>query len=170
MILKVWPWVDLWRFDLKNSCFPNSVMDYANPVQLSSESDVNWQFSVENWWFSKFDLESTFDLLTSKIVGSPIQWFNMQMLFKFEVDRMKNDDFRNLTSRWSLTFDLKINGLLSWDYLYSLVKFHDDWFRIVTSRRLTNWHKKNTLCRAQYWQNPSPLQRLPWIHQIVHFI
>ena len=23
-------------FDLKNSCFPNSVMDYANPVQLSS--------------------------------------------------------------------------------------------------------------------------------------
>ena len=44
----------------------------------------------------KFDLELTFDL---KIVGFPILWCHMQILFKFQVNRMKNDDFRNLTSK-----------------------------------------------------------------------
>ena len=62
----------------------------------------------------------------------------MQILFKFQVNQMKNDDFRNLTLRWPLLFDLKTNRLLSWDYLYNLLKFHDDRFRIVTCRRLTD--------------------------------
>jgi len=39
MILEVWPWVDLWPFDLRNSWFPDSVTQYANPVQLSSQMD-----------------------------------------------------------------------------------------------------------------------------------
>ena len=34
-----------------------------------------------------------------------------------------------------MIFDLKIIRLLSSDYLYNLVKFHDDQFRIVTCMR-----------------------------------
>ena len=71
--------------------------------------------------------------LTSKIVGFPIQWSDMQILFKFQVNWMKNDDFTNLTSRWP--FDFKIKRLLSCDNLYNLVKFHDDRFRIATCMR-----------------------------------
>ena len=35
--------------------------------------------------------------LTSKIIGGWIQWPNMQLLFKFQDNRMKIEDFRNLT-------------------------------------------------------------------------
>ena len=54
----------------------------------------------------------------------------MQILFKFQVNRMKNDDLKKFDLK--MTFDLKINRLLSWDYHYNLVKFHDDRFKIVT--------------------------------------
>ena len=42
--------------------------------------------------------------LTSKIIGGWIQWPNMQILFKFQVNRMKNDNFRKLAHVDFLTY------------------------------------------------------------------
>ena len=35
-------------------------------------------------------------MFTSKLVGGWIQWPDMQMLFKFQVNRIKIEDFRNV--------------------------------------------------------------------------
>ena len=42
MILEVWPQDDLLTSKIVG--FPNSVMDYANLVQISSQSDEKWRF------------------------------------------------------------------------------------------------------------------------------
>ena len=38
------------------------------------------------------------------------------------------------------------------------------------TNKQTKKNKKKTSCGARYLQNPPPLQKLPRIHQIVHFI
>ena len=51
----------------------------------------NDYFSDWNWWFWQFDLELTFDLLTSKIVAFPIQWWTIHYaiaVFHCHVNRM----------------------------------------------------------------------------------
>ena len=46
----------------------------------------------------------------------------MQILFKFQVNQMKNDDFRNLTSRWPLTsksigFSVETTSTTWWSFV-----------------------------------------------------
>ena len=64
----------------------------------------------------------------------------MQILFKFLVNQVKIEDFRNSTKL--LTFGLrgpfelkkKNNRLLGYDEQYHVVKFGEDQFKIVTCR------------------------------------
>ena len=52
--------------------------------------------------------------LTSKIIGGWIEWPNMQLLFKFQVNRMKTDNFTNSAYVVLLAyFDLENNWCLN---------------------------------------------------------
>ena len=54
--------------------------------------------------------------LTSKIIGGWIQWTNMQLIFKFQVNRMKSDNFRNsaLLTLWPMWTSKIIGGWIQW--------------------------------------------------------
>ena len=76
--------------DLKNNWWLTSVRWYENSV---------WNFKSIGLKFAILEIRPmlTFWLmLTSKIIGSWIQWPNVQILFKFQVNRMKIEDFRKL--------------------------------------------------------------------------
>ena len=64
-------------------------------------------FSDEIWWFSKFALELTFDLFTSNVDAFPFQWWTMQILFNFQVNRMWTDNF----------------SVENWGFLETMLKF-----------------------------------------------
>ena len=55
--------------------------------------------------------------MTSKIVCFQIQWCNVHIQFKYQVNRMKNDDFRNLKK---LFLDLNVinqnQEMFDWDW------------------------------------------------------
>ena len=56
--------------------------------------------------------------MTSKIIAGWIQWPKMQLFFKFQVDRMKIDNFRNSAYVVLLTYvDLKNNSLVEFSDL-----------------------------------------------------
>ena len=59
--------------------------------------------------------------LTSKIIGGFIKWPNMQIIFKFQVNRMKIDDFRN-----SAYVDLLADVDLKNNWLLNLVTWYEN--------------------------------------------
>ena len=62
---------------------------YANPLEISSQSDENWGF-YKIWPKLAF-----WPMVTSKLIGGWIQCPDMQMLFEFQVNWIKTEDFRN---------------------------------------------------------------------------
>ena len=59
-------------------------------------------------------------MFTSKLISSSIQWPDMQMLFKFQVNWIEIEDFQNLAYVYLLVYvdllanvNLKINRLLN---------------------------------------------------------
>ena len=102
--LKKFHQVDLLAYvDLKNDWCLNSVTWCINPFQISSQSDKNWQFQ-KIWPKLGF-----WPMLISKIIGAWIQIPLMQMVFIFQVNWMKIEDFRHTVFVYLLTnVDLKI--------------------------------------------------------------
>ena len=104
---------------------------------------------------------------------------------------MEIEDFRNttlvvdlLTSK-TICFFLMTNYSMWWSFVKIGLKLWPEGDkqtdrqtdRITKSTDQYTWKifdfarsKKKTSCRARYLQNPPPLQRLPWIREIVHFI
>ena len=108
------------------------------------------------------------DLLISKVVGFPIQWHNMQILFKFQVNQMKNDNFRNLTqvvhlgptltffTFWpqkTIGFFLITNSTMWWSFVKIGLKLWPvgDWEtdkRTEYQNRLTNILEKSSILQG----------------------
>ena len=84
-------------------------------------------------------------MLTWKVISGWIQWLDMQILFKFQVNRMKIEDFRDSTlvvDLWPmLAFCPKltskvIGGWIKWPDLQLLFKFQVGEMKIVNFRNL----------------------------------
>ena len=74
----------------------NSMTWYANALQISSQSEENCRF-LEIWQMLTFWSILTFwPMVTSKWICGWIQRRDMHMLFKFQVNRIKIEDFRHL--------------------------------------------------------------------------
>ena len=56
-------------------------------------------------------------MVTSKLIDGGIQKADMEMVFKFQVNRMKNDNFRNLA----------IVDFLAWVHLLANVDLKNTW-------------------------------------------
>ena len=98
------------------------------PVELNDQiCNSSSNFKSTGWKLTILEIQP---MLTSKIIiGGWIQWPDMQILFKFQVNRMKIEDFRNTTwdvDLWPMLtfwpFDLKKNKLRPFDILYHVVK------------------------------------------------
>ena len=83
--------------------------------------------------------------MTSKRIGGWIQWRNMQLLFKFQVNRMKIEDFRNTTlvvdlgpmlTFWSMLTSKIIGGWIQWPDMQILFKFQVNRMKIDNFRNL----------------------------------
>ena len=74
------------------------------------------------------------------MIGELIQWPNMQILFKFQVNRMKIDDFM-----WPWRFDLNNKRLIAFDQLHCWLSFVNIGSRIETCRRLSDKHTRKRI-------------------------
>ena len=103
----------------------------------SNFKSIEWKLPILEIWH----MVTFWPKLTSKIIGGWIHWAGMQTLFKFLVNLMKIEDFRNVTKLVTIglcwPFDLKNNRLLAYNELDQVVKFREDRFKIVTCRRMT---------------------------------
>ena len=86
-------------------------------------------------------------MLTSKIDGGWIQRPDMQILLKFQVNRMGIDNFRNLARVDPLAYvDLKIiGGWLEWADLQMLLKFQ------VNQIKFDDYRNLKKLTFGQWW-------------------
>ena len=94
-------YVDLFTYgNHKNNRRLNLVTWYVNPFQISTQSDENWGFRKcgPHWPFGLF--LTSWPMFTSKLIGGWIRWPVLQMLFKFQVNRMKIEDFRKFCPNW----------------------------------------------------------------------
>ena len=96
MILEVWPWLDLWSFDLNKCWFPNSVMQCENLFQISSQSD-------EKGRYLKFNLKVTFDFKIKR----RLSWDDLANLEKFYHDQFKIVNCMQLTNTQTNSQDNK---------------------------------------------------------------
>jgi len=103
---------------------------YENPVQISSQLDENLRIS-EIWPILIFWL-----MLTSKIIGDWIEWGYVKILLKSQVNRMKIDNFKNLTYVDLFAYvDLKkIGSCIQWLNVQILFKFQVNWMKIDNFR------------------------------------
>ena len=105
-----------------------------------------WNFSSNfksiGWKLTILDIRrllTFWSMMALKIIGGWIQWPNMKTLFKFHVNQMKIEDFRNLTSIvdlwpmltfWSMLISNIIGLLNSVTWNVSRMKIED--FRNLT--------------------------------------
>jgi len=61
--------------------------------------------------------------LTSAIIGGWIQWPNMQLLFKLQVNQMKIDNFRKSATLWPMLTSKRIGDWIQWLICKSSSKF-----------------------------------------------
>jgi len=125
------------------------------------------------------------NMLNSKINGDWIQWTNGQLLFNFQVNWMKIDNFRNLASLtfWLMVTSKIIAGWLQWpqmqipfkfllnrkkieDFRYlRLLTFDHCWFWCCWGqndwvKRSTRW--PNTKISKMKWKGPGRWKDLKW--------
>jgi len=142
-LLTFWTVMSFWHFDLGNRtswCWWSfALVDVVCKRSLNVKLIGCIMRILETWPILTFWRMLTFcPMMTSKI-----QWNRLQILFKFEINRVKIEDFRNLRSCWPFgmwcpfaILTSKIRWSLSIHQLQQLVKFREDRFKIVTSRRL----------------------------------
>ena len=118
-----------WPFDVKNNWYLNSVTWYANPVQISSQSDENWGLTKlhlscsplddvdllayadlkNNWWFYSVSWNENPD----QISVNRICIYNFRNLayvdFLVYVDLLAYSDLKNM--RWLNSVTWYGNGL-----------------------------------------------------------
>ena len=98
LVVDHWPMLTFW-FTLTSIIISwlNSVTWYANGLQISSQSD-------ENWGFYKSSLCWSFGLCwPQKLIGGWVQRPNLQVVFKFQVNQMKIEDFRKFVPIWPIS-------------------------------------------------------------------
>ena len=74
----------------------NSETWHENALQILSQLDENWGFWKISPKLAYVDILADY-MLTSKLKGGWIQWPDVQMLFKFQVNWIKIEDLRKLT-------------------------------------------------------------------------
>ena len=89
-------------------------------------------------------------VLTSKIIRGCIQWADMQMVFKFQVSRIKIDNFRNVAqvdvlACWPILTSKLVGGWIQWPDMQILFKFQVNRMEINNFRNLAYIGLKNNV-------------------------
>ena len=144
-------WVDLMAYvdlltkdNLNSNKWLNSMTWCANALQISSQSD-------ENWGFHKIWPKLAFwPKFISKLIGGWIQRPDMKRLFKFQVNQMKIDNFRNnfnfgltlwpMLTFWPMITSNVIGGWIHWPDMQILFKFQVNRMKFEDFRKFgSNW-------------------------------
>ena len=116
------------------------MVEFNDKIRRSSSNfkSIEWKLrilEISPWVVDLWPMFIIWPMLTSKRISGWIHWPNMQLLFKFQVNRRKIHNFRNLAYVDLLT-SKTIGGWIQWPDMQMLFKFQVNQIEVEDFRNL----------------------------------